>query len=83
VFPRTSGNTGWEPIFEGLPDVDLVLIGTDALDGRLVALGYRLASADPAGRAAPKEDVTDPPPRPARVPPRVSDVLARSASSRP
>ncbi|CAA9429780.1 MAG: hypothetical protein AVDCRST_MAG55-2571 [uncultured Rubrobacteraceae bacterium] len=82
VFPQLLGNAGREPIFEGLPDIDLVLIGTDALDGRLVALGYRPRERQP-GRLGPKKDVTDLPSRPARVPPRVPDVSARFASSRP
>ncbi len=56
AFPRTSGETAREPIFEDLPDIDMVLIGTDVLDGRLVALEHRAANANPAGRAAPEED---------------------------
>ncbi|CAA9400581.1 MAG: Dihydrofolate reductase [uncultured Rubrobacteraceae bacterium] len=49
VFPQILGNSGREPIFEGLPDIDLKLAGTDVLDGRLVALEYRPANANPAG----------------------------------
>ena len=49
AFPQLLGSTGREPIFEGPPDIDLVLAGTDVLDGRLVALGYRPANANPAG----------------------------------
>jgi len=82
VFPQLLGNAGREPIFEGLPDIDLVLIGTDALEGRLVVLGYRPRERQP-GRLGPKKDVTDLPSQPARVPPRVPDVSARFASSRP
>jgi len=46
VFPQILGNTGREPIFAGLPDIDLELTGTNVLDGRLVALEYRPATAD-------------------------------------
>jgi riboflavin biosynthesis pyrimidine reductase len=49
VFPQILGETGREWIFDGLPDVNLELIETDVLDGRLVALEYRPANADPAG----------------------------------
>ena len=49
VFPQILGETGREPIFAGLPDVDLELVGTDVLDDRLVVLEYRPAMADPAG----------------------------------
>ncbi len=49
VFPQILGETGREPIFSGLPDVDLDLVQTDVLDGRLVALEYRPANAAPAG----------------------------------
>jgi hypothetical protein len=41
------GETGREPIFAGLPDIGLELVGTDVLDGRLVALEYRPANANP------------------------------------
>ena len=47
VFPQILGETGREPIFAGLPDIGLELVGTDVLDGRLVALEYRLANANP------------------------------------
>jgi dihydrofolate reductase len=47
VFPQVLGETGREPIFDGLPDIDLELIGTDVLDGRLVTLEYRPANANP------------------------------------
>ena len=46
VFPQILGNTGREPIFAGLPDIDLELAGTNVLDGRLVTLEYRPATAD-------------------------------------
>jgi dihydrofolate reductase len=49
VFPQVLGETGREPIFDGLPDIDLELVGTDVLDGRLVTLEYRPANANPAG----------------------------------
>jgi len=47
VFPQILGETGREPIFAGLPDVDLELIETNVLDGRLVTLEYRSANANP------------------------------------
>jgi hypothetical protein len=46
VFPQIIGETGREPIFAGLPDIDLELVSTDVFDGRLVALEYRPATAD-------------------------------------
>src|SRR5215203_1375051 len=46
VFPQILGETGREPIFAGLPDIDLELAGTNVLDGRLVSLEYRPAAAD-------------------------------------
>jgi dihydrofolate reductase len=46
VFPQILGETGREPLFSGLPDIDLDLVGSDVLDGRLVALEYRPATAD-------------------------------------
>jgi len=36
VFPQILGDSGREPIFAGLPDVDLELVGTNVLDSRLV-----------------------------------------------
>jgi dihydrofolate reductase len=45
VFPQILGETGREPIFAGLPDIDLELVGTNVLDDRLVALEYRPANA--------------------------------------
>jgi dihydrofolate reductase len=47
VFPQILGETGREWIFDGLPDIDLRLVGTDVLDGRLVVLDGRHANADP------------------------------------
>jgi hypothetical protein len=48
VFPQILGDTGREPLFAGLPDVNLELPGTDVLDGRLVTLEYRSANANPS-----------------------------------
>ena len=45
VFPQILGDTGREPAFAGLPDINLELVGTDVLDGRLVTLEYRPANA--------------------------------------
>jgi hypothetical protein len=45
VFPQILGETGREPIFAGLPDIDLKLVGTNVLDGRLVTSEYRPATA--------------------------------------
>jgi dihydrofolate reductase len=45
VFPQILGDTGREPAFAGLPDINLELVGTDVLDGRLVMLEYRPANA--------------------------------------
>jgi hypothetical protein len=41
VFPQILGATGREPIFAELSDLDLDLIDTTVLDGRLVLLDYR------------------------------------------
>lgn len=41
VFPQVLGETGREPLFAGLPDIDLELISTGVLDGRVVTLEYR------------------------------------------
>src|SRR5215218_8516308 len=46
VFAQILGETGREPIFAGLPDIDLELVGTNVLDDRLVTLEYRPATAD-------------------------------------
>jgi dihydrofolate reductase len=43
VFPLILGATGAESVFAGLPDVDLELIRTETLDGRLLVLEYRPA----------------------------------------
>jgi dihydrofolate reductase len=40
VFPQVLGETGEERLFEGLPDIDLRLVSTEVLDGRLVLLEY-------------------------------------------
>ena len=47
VFPQILGETGREPIFAGLSDVDLELIETNVLDGHRVTLEYRPANANP------------------------------------
>ena len=47
VFPLILGETGREPLFDGLPDIGLELVGTGVLDGRLVTLEYRPANANP------------------------------------
>jgi hypothetical protein len=47
VFPQILGETGREPLFVGLPDVNLELPGTDVLDGCIVTLEYRPANANP------------------------------------
>jgi dihydrofolate reductase len=44
VFPQILSDTGREPIFSGLPDVNLELPGADVLDGRIVTLEYRPAN---------------------------------------
>lgn len=42
VDPQTPLiGAGREPLFAGLPDIDLELIATRILDGRLVTLEYR------------------------------------------
>jgi dihydrofolate reductase len=43
VFPMVLGETGSEPTFANLPDLELELDGTRVLDGRLVMLEYRAA----------------------------------------
>ena len=42
VFPQILGVTGIEPIFPGLPDLTLHLEHSEVLDGRLLAVTYRL-----------------------------------------
>jgi len=46
VFPLILGDPGREPLFAGYPDIGLELVGTDVLDGRLVTLEYRPATAN-------------------------------------
>jgi hypothetical protein len=43
VFPLVLGETGSEPTFADLPDLELELRGTEVLDGRLVMLEYSSA----------------------------------------
>lgn len=40
VFPVVTGRTGREPIFAGWPDLDLELVTSRTLDGRMQLLGY-------------------------------------------
>lgn len=40
VFRQILGHTGREPLFAGLPDINLELIDTKVLDSRLVTLEY-------------------------------------------
>ena len=49
VFPQILGSTGREPVFAGLPDIDLELVGTALLDSRIVTLEYRPATAHQMG----------------------------------
>lgn len=49
VFPQVLGETGREPLFSDLPDIDLELVDTSVLDGRLVALEYRPTDGDKTG----------------------------------
>ena len=42
VFPLILGATGVEPIFAGLPDLTLDLLHSEVLDGRLLAVTYRV-----------------------------------------
>lgn len=41
VFPLVLGNTGRQPVYEGLPDLSLELISSRTLDGRLMLLDYK------------------------------------------
>ena len=43
VFPLVLAETGREPIFADLPDLELELDATEVLDGRLVMLEYHAA----------------------------------------
>lgn len=45
VFPMIHGTAGEEPAFAEVPPVDLELIGSTVLDGRLVFLDYRVGVA--------------------------------------
>lgn len=45
VFPQILVETGRKPVFAGLPDLDLERFGTKVLNGRLVTLQYRPATA--------------------------------------
>jgi dihydrofolate reductase len=49
VFPQILGDTGRQPLFADLPDIDLELIDTKILDDRLVTLEYRPATAHQTG----------------------------------
>ena len=40
VVPQVLGSTGQQPVFEDLPDINLELVATRVLDGRLVLLEY-------------------------------------------
>jgi dihydrofolate reductase len=40
VFPLVLGETGRQPVFEGLPDLELDLVSARTLDGRLQLLEY-------------------------------------------
>lgn len=41
VFPLILGDTGREPLFAELPDIELELMRSTVLDGRILALEYR------------------------------------------
>jgi dihydrofolate reductase len=47
VCPLVLGQTGIEPIFEGLPDIGFDLPSTRVLDGRVLLLEYRPTGAPP------------------------------------
>lgn len=40
VFPVITGNSGYDPLFAGLPDIDLELVDSQLYDGRLQRLTY-------------------------------------------
>ena len=40
VFPVITGESGSDPILSGLPDIDLELVDTQLLDGRMQQLSY-------------------------------------------
>jgi dihydrofolate reductase len=48
ICPLVIPQTGVEPVFEGWPDKAFDLQHTEVLDGRVLALDYRLAAAPPS-----------------------------------
>jgi hypothetical protein len=40
VFPVITGDSGSDPLFAGLPDVDLELVDSQIYDGRMQQLTY-------------------------------------------
>jgi dihydrofolate reductase len=40
VFPVITGDSGYDPLFAGLPDIDLELVDSQLYDGRLQRLTY-------------------------------------------
>ena len=40
VFPVITGESGRNPVLAGLPDIDLELVGSRTLDGRVQQLVY-------------------------------------------
>ena len=50
IFPVVSGQTGTEPVFGGAPDLDLELLESTTLDGRVQELVYRPALHRAPGR---------------------------------
>jgi dihydrofolate reductase len=50
VFPTIRGESGEEPVFADLPDLDLSLTSTRVIDERLVLLDYRVADRSGDGR---------------------------------
>jgi dihydrofolate reductase len=47
VFPLVIGETGQQPLFRGVGDVRLELLGQSVLDGRVVLLDYRPGGPPP------------------------------------
>ncbi|WP_019588192.1 dihydrofolate reductase family protein [Deinococcus apachensis] len=47
VCPLALGQTGLEPIFQGLPDLGFDLLSTRILDERVLLLAYRPTGAPP------------------------------------
>jgi len=41
IFPVITGRTGQKPIFQGAADLDLELVESRTLDGRIQELSYR------------------------------------------